>query len=96
MWNKVVFLTLMKRRFRCLFYGKVFTEPGEAFGPRRRSGYQFREYLRREALHQTVSRTAQKEQVGEGLVSRKRPQDKRVQTRFVLIVNLTDVKFYFS
>ena len=63
--DKVVFLTIIKRRFRCLFCGKVFTEPDEAFGPRRRSSYRFREYLGREALHQTVRRTAQKEQVGE-------------------------------
>ena len=27
--DKVVFLTLMKRRFRCSFCGKVFTEPDE-------------------------------------------------------------------
>ena len=34
--DKVVFLTIIKRRFRCFFCGKVFTEPDEAFGPRRR------------------------------------------------------------
>ncbi len=68
--DKVVLLTLMKRRFRCPLCGKVFTEPDEAFGLRRRSSYRFREYLGREALHQTVRRTAQKEQVGEGLVRR--------------------------
>ena len=68
--DKVVFLTLMKRRFRCLWCGKVFTEPDEVFGPRRRSSYRFREYLGQEALHQTVRRTAQKEQVSEGLVRR--------------------------
>jgi transposase len=68
--DKVVFLTLMKRRFRCPFCGKVFTEPDEVFGRRRRSSYRFREYLGREALHQTVRRTAQKEKVGEGLVRR--------------------------
>ena len=68
--DKVVFLALMKRRFRCPFCGKVFTEPDEVFGPRRRSSYRFREYLGREALHQTVRRTAQKEKVGEGLVRR--------------------------
>ena len=43
--DKVVFLTLMKRRFRCPYCGKVFTEPDEVFGPRRRSSYRFREYL---------------------------------------------------
>ena len=34
--DKVVFLTLMKRRFRCLWCSKVFTEPDEVFGFRRR------------------------------------------------------------
>ena len=68
--DKVVFLTLMKRRFRCSFCGKVFTEPDEVFGSRRRSSYRFREYLGQEALHQTVKRTALKEKVGEGLVRR--------------------------
>ncbi len=70
--DKVVFFTLMKRRFRCPFCGKVFTEPDEVFGPRRRSSYRFREYLGQEALHQTARRTAQKEKVGEGLVRRRR------------------------
>jgi len=68
--DKVVFLTLMKRRFRCLWCGKVFTEPDEVFGSRRRSSHRFREYLGQEALHQTVRRTARKEKVGEGLVRR--------------------------
>ena len=68
--DKVVFLTLMKRRFRCLCCGKVFTEPDEVFGCRRRSSHRFREYLGQEALHQTVKRTAEKEKVGEGLVRR--------------------------
>ncbi len=68
--DKVVFLTLMKRRFRCLWCSKVFTEPDEVFGSRRRSSQRFREYLGQEALHQTVRRTARKEKVGEGLVRR--------------------------
>ena len=68
--DKVVFLTLMKRRFRCLWCGKVFTEPDEVFGSRRRSSHRFREYLGQEALHQTVRRIAWKEKVGEGLVRR--------------------------
>ncbi|MEE9528499.1 MAG: ISL3 family transposase [Dehalococcoidia bacterium] len=46
------------------------TEPDEIFGSRRHSSYRFREYLGQEALHQTVRRTAKKEQVGEGLVRR--------------------------
>ena len=47
--DKVVLLTLMKRRFRCLWCGKVFTEPDEVFGSRRRSSHWFREYLGQEA-----------------------------------------------
>ena len=43
--DKRVFLILMKRRFRCPFCGKVFTEPDEVFSPRRRSSHRFREYL---------------------------------------------------
>ena len=68
--DKVVFLMLIKRRFECYGCGKVFTEPDEVFGPRRRSSRRFREYLGQEALHQTVRRTARKEKVGEGLVRR--------------------------
>ena len=68
MRDKTVLLRLIKRRFRCLFCGKVFTEPDDVFGPRRRSSYRFREYLGQESLHQTVRRTARKEGVGEGLV----------------------------
>ena len=68
--DKIVLLTLIKRRFRCLFCGRVFTKPDEVFGTRRRSSYRFREYLGQEVLHQTVRRTAQKEMAGEGLVRR--------------------------
>ncbi len=68
--DKVVFLRLIKRRFRCLWCGKVFTEPDEVFGPRRRSSWRFRRHLGQEALHQTVRIVAQKERVGEGLVRR--------------------------
>ena len=68
--DKPVYLMLLKRRFRCCCCGKVFTEPDEVFGLRRRSSRRFREYLGQEALHQTVRRTAQKEGVGEGLVRR--------------------------
>ncbi len=64
--DKAVFLMLMKRRFRCLSCGKVFTEPDEVFGCRRRSSHRFREHPGREALHQTMRRTAYKEQVVEG------------------------------
>lgn len=68
--DKPVYLNLIKRRFRCLWCGKVWTEPDEVFGCRRRSSHRFREHLGQEALHQTIKRTAEKEQVGEGLVRR--------------------------
>ncbi len=67
--DKVVFLTLMKRRFRCLWCSKVFTEPDEVFGSRRRSSYRFREYLGKEALHQTVRRCVA-EEIGRRLRAR--------------------------
>ena len=44
--DKVVFLTLIKRRFRCLFCGKIFTEPDEIFGELDRA---------EESLRQTVT-----------------------------------------
>jgi transposase len=68
--DKVVILVLIKRRFKCYGCGKVFTEPDEVFGPRRRSSRRLREYLGQEALYQTVNRVARKEAVGEGLVRR--------------------------
>jgi transposase len=68
--DKTVFLWLIKRRFRCVWCNKVFTEDDEVFGHRRRSSKRFREYLGEEGLHQTVKRTAQEEAVGEGLVRR--------------------------
>lgn len=68
--DKAVILILIKRRFRCCWCGKVFTEPDEVFGPRKRTTWRFRQHLGQEALHQTVKRVAQKEGVGEGLVRR--------------------------
>ncbi len=63
-------LVLHKRRLRCLRCRKVFSEPDPVFGVRRRSRRRFREYLGREALHQTVRHLARREGVGEGLVRR--------------------------
>lgn len=68
--DKPVFLILAKRRFRCVWCRKVFSEPDEVFGSRRRSTSRFREYLGEEGLQQTVRRLARKEEVGEGLVRR--------------------------
>ena len=63
-------LTLEKRRFRCLSCSRVFTEPDEVFGPRRRSSERLRKYLGERARHQAVSRVAKEEGVSESLVRR--------------------------
>lgn len=69
-WDKPVFLTLIKRRFHCLWCGKVFSEPDDVFGTRRRSSRRFREHLGQEGLNQTIRGVARREGVGEGLVRR--------------------------
>jgi Transposase and inactivated derivatives len=68
--DKIVVITLEKRRFRCLFCSKVFTEPDEIFGSRRRSTKRLRKYLGERARHQAVNRVAKEEGVSEGLVRR--------------------------
>ena len=68
--DKIVILTLEKRRFRCLSCGKVFTEPDEIFCPRRRSTKRLRKYLGERASHQVISRVAKEEGVSESLVRR--------------------------
>lgn len=70
LWNKVVYLVLHKRRFRCLGCRKVFSEPDPVFGSRRRSSQRFRQHLGDTAMHQTIRHTAHTEMVGEGLVRR--------------------------
>ena len=62
--DKPVFLILTKRRFRCVWCRKVFSEPDEVFGLRRRSTRRFREHLGQEALHQTVRRLASQREGG--------------------------------
>ena len=68
--DKIVILTLEKRRFRCLPCCKVFTEPDEVFGPRRRSTKRLRCYLDERARHRAVSHVAKEEGVSESLVRR--------------------------
>jgi transposase len=68
--DKIVVLTLEKRRFRCLSCSKVFTEPDEVFGSKRRSTKRLRKYLGERAGHQAVSRVAKEEGVSENLVRR--------------------------
>lgn len=63
-----VFIVLMKRRFRCWRCGKVFTEPDEIFGARRRTSQRFRELLGRRARQQATKRVAREAGVSENLV----------------------------
>ncbi|HEX2924091.1 MAG TPA: ISL3 family transposase, partial [Chloroflexota bacterium] len=63
-------LMLVKRRFRCPFCDKVFTEPDEVCGWRRRLTKRFREELYQEARHSTVKRVAQSKQVSQDTVRR--------------------------
>ena len=65
-----VLLRLLKRRFRCIHCGKVFTEPDEVCGWRRRTTCRFQAQLAEEARWQTVKRVAEKEEVSQGLVQR--------------------------
>ena len=77
--DKIVVLFLEKRRFRCLSCGKVFTEPDEIFGSRRRSSKRLRGYLGDRAMYQTVSHVAKEEGVSESLVRRRFTEEAGVQ-----------------
>jgi transposase len=66
--GRTLILVLQKRRFRCGQCGKVFTEPDEICGWRRRTTERFREELYDQACHQTVKRVAQYYGVGQRLV----------------------------
>lgn len=68
LWGRLVFLQLCKRRFRCGRCAKVFMEPDEVCGWRRRCTKGLRDHLARESLTRTVKGVAELEQVGEGLV----------------------------
>jgi transposase len=68
--DKMVILILEKRRFKCLSCGKVYTEPDEIFGPRRRSAKRLRKYLGERAIHQAINQVAKEEGVSESLVRR--------------------------
>jgi len=68
--DKIVVLTLEKRRFCCLSCGKVFTESDEVFGFRRRSSERLIKYLGERAMYQTGSRVANEDGVSGSLVRR--------------------------
>ncbi len=70
LWKKVVYLALLKRRFRCRHCRKVFTEPDPACGARRRTTARLRETVADWASEATVRAVARVEGVSEGLVER--------------------------
>ena len=61
-------LILHRRRFRCPECGKVFTEPDEICGWRRRTTQRLRQQLYEDARHQTVKQVADHYGVGERFV----------------------------
>lgn len=69
-WKKVVYLALLKRRFRCRHCRKVFTEPDPVCGARRRTTARLRDTVAGWASEATVRAVARVEGVSEGLVER--------------------------
>jgi transposase len=69
-WGRVVLLVLRKRRFQCGQCGKVFMEPDDLCGARRRSTLALREMLAKESLASTVKAVANRAEVSEALVRR--------------------------
>ncbi len=63
-------LVLVKRRFRCPFCGKVFTEPDEVCGWRRRLTRRLREELYQAARGSTVQQVAKAKAVSQDTVRR--------------------------
>jgi len=70
LWKKVVYLALLKRRFRCRHCRKVFMEPDPVCGARRRTTARLRETVAGWASEATVRAVARVEGVSEGLVER--------------------------
>ena len=70
LWGQPVFLEMRRRRFRCRACGRVFMEPDEVCGPRRRSTQAFRTELAQGCLTETVKAVAKKAEVSEGTVRR--------------------------
>jgi len=70
LWGKEVWVGLFKRRFRCRYCGKVFTEPDPAWGRGRRTTRRLRETVGKRAEGATVRAVAREEGVSEGLVER--------------------------
>ncbi len=68
--GKRVVLLLNRRRFRCQDCRKVFTEPDDVCGWRRRTTARFRYYLREQAGTQPMKRIARREGVSRDTVRR--------------------------
>lgn len=62
--GKRVILLPNRRRFRCRACDKVFTEPDDVCGWRRRTTARFRRYLREQATDQSIKRIARLEMDG--------------------------------
>jgi transposase len=65
-----VVLVLVRRRFRCPFCKKVFTEPDEVCGWRRRLTKRLRQELQQEAIRSTVKHVAEAKGVSQDTVRR--------------------------
>jgi transposase len=70
LWDKMVYLLLWKRRFRCRPCGKVFTEDDPICGRRRRTTARLRARAALQAEEATVRTVARWHRVSEGLVQR--------------------------
>ena len=70
LWEKMVYLLLWKRRFRCGTCRKVFTEDDPVCGRRRRTTCRLRQRMAVQAEETTVRTVAQWHRVSEGLVQR--------------------------
>lgn len=68
--GKRVVLLLSRRRFRCQECGKVFTEPDDICGWRRRTTRRLRHRLREQARTQTLKQVARREGVSRDTVRR--------------------------
>ncbi len=70
LWDKMVYVLLWKRRFRCRPCRKVFTEDDPVCGRRRRTTVRLRQRVAAQAEETTVRTVARWHRISEGLVQR--------------------------
>jgi transposase len=70
LWEKMVYVLLWKRRFRCRPCRKVFTEDDPVCGRRRRTTARLRQHVAIQAEEATVRTVARWHRLSEGLVQR--------------------------